>query len=81
MALAAQEREQITVHLVLMRSREAMGGARVVDVFGAVDEARRFSCGVVYRHDLIVLAVTRAGTSIFFRSSVKSAIPNAAPRF
>ena len=57
MALAAQEREQITVHLVLMRSREAMGGARVVDVFGAVDEARRFSCGVVYRHDLIVLAV------------------------
>src|SRR6516164_8916193 len=40
-----------------MRGRKTMRGTRVVDVFHALDEACRFSRGVVHRHDLIILAV------------------------
>ena len=55
--VSAQERQEFGVYLVLMRSREAMGSAGVVDVLRALDDSRRFPRGVVNRHDLIVLAM------------------------
>ena len=54
---AAQERQQIRVDLILVRCRDAVRRARVVDVLGALDELGGLSGGVVHRHNLIVLAV------------------------
>ena len=61
---SAQERQEFGVYLVLMRSREAMGSAGVVDILRALDEPRRFLRGVVNWHDLIVFAVQEEGRNI-----------------
>ena len=54
---ALQEGEQVGVDLILVRGRDAVRRARVVDFLRALDEPRRLAGRVVDGDDLVVLAM------------------------
>jgi hypothetical protein len=57
LGLGPQEGQQISIHLILMRSRDAVRCTRIVDFLRALDESGRLRCRVLDRDDLVVLAV------------------------
>jgi hypothetical protein len=57
LGLGPQERQQISIHLILMRSRDAVRCTWIVDFLRALDESGRLRCRVLDRDDLVVLAV------------------------
>jgi hypothetical protein len=57
LGLGPQEGQEISIHLILMRSRDAVRCTRIVDFLRALDEPRRLRCRVLDRNDLVVLAV------------------------
>src|SRR5882724_6624539 len=62
--LAPEEGQQVGVDLILMRGREAVRRARIVDFLGALDEPGRFLRRVLDGNDLIVLTVHDQGWDI-----------------
>ena len=62
--LGSQERQQVGVDLILMRGREAVRRARIVDFLRALDEPGRFLRRVLDGNDLVVLTVHDQGRDI-----------------
>src|SRR5919109_1964020 len=62
--LAPEEGQQVGVDLLLMRGREAVRRARIVDFLGALDEPRRLHRRVLDGNDLVVLPVHDQGRDI-----------------
>src|SRR3546814_9925493 len=62
--LRLNESEQIGVDLVLMRGREAVRRARIVDFLRTLDEPGRFLRRVLDRDDLVVLPVHNQGRNV-----------------
>ena len=56
-ALAPEEREQVGIDLILMRRRDAVRRARIVDFPYVLDELGRFLCRVLNGNDLVVFTV------------------------
>lgn len=56
-ALTAEAREEVFLDLVLMRGREAMRRARIIDLLRNLDKASRLLCIVFQGNDLVVFAV------------------------
>jgi hypothetical protein len=57
LGLGPQEGQQISIHLILMRSRDSVRRTWIVDFLRALDESGRLRCRVLDRDDLVVLAV------------------------
>jgi hypothetical protein len=57
LGLGPKEGQQVSIHLILMRSRDAVRCTRIVDFLRALDESGRLWCRVLDRDDLVVLAV------------------------
>ena len=76
--LFPDECEQIVINLILMRGRDAVRGARVIDLLRALDRRADFSAesfaGTIWSSSP---RKTNVGTSNFLRSSVKSVSENA----
>ena len=62
--LGPQEGQQVGVDLILMRGREAVRCARIVDFLCAPDELNRLHRRVLNGNDLVVLAVHDQGRDI-----------------
>jgi hypothetical protein len=57
LGLGPKEGQQISIHLILMRSRDAVRCSRIVDFLRTPDESGRLRCRVLDRDDLVVFAV------------------------
>ena len=57
LGLGPKEGQQISIHLILMRSRDAVRCTRIVDFLSALDESGRLPSRVLDRDDLVVFAV------------------------
>ena len=62
--LAPEEREQVGIDLILMRRRDAVRRARIVDFLGSLDEPCRLYRRVFDGNDLVVLTVQDQGGDI-----------------
>src|SRR3712207_695222 len=62
--LGPQERQQISVDLILMRGRKAVRCTWLVDFLRAPDESGRLYRRVLERNDLVVLAVHYQGRNV-----------------
>ena len=62
--LGFQEGQQVGVELILMRGREAMRCARIVDFLRVLDELGRFLIRILDWNDLVVLTMHDQGWDI-----------------